>query len=338
MDSETFRALARSSPWLWSSVRLARTAVGRDDGEQVRAWLQRPARMRVEPVTDGGPESSSRPRQQGWAALPPEGSAVPVDVGAAGWRPYPGATADAAGSRPYLVDERNQLGRGRAVLTTVSAPGSQAAPPPRPVFRYPQDQQAPQPVWRSDGLVARRPDGFDVVYDDPMYENYQWVAMLDPVELADGDEQDPDEDLASLLADVTPGGHGERRGSRGLPGGERAGNDLPPGVEVLELTERDFFGRPAIMALVRPTIHYGPRCACCPLLYSAVSVAIDRAEGAPALEPLPVFAETFRVVLDRATGICVQLRDVGGDHDGAGFDVEIEEVDAGYPDSLFASP
>ncbi len=40
------------------------------------------------------------------------------------------------------------------------------------------------PVLRPDGLVAERPSDFDVSYDDPMYGNYSWVAMLDPVELS----------------------------------------------------------------------------------------------------------------------------------------------------------
>jgi hypothetical protein len=38
------------------------------------------------------------------------------------------------------------------------------------------------PVRRPDGLIAERPDGMS--YDAPMYQDYRWVAMLDPVELA----------------------------------------------------------------------------------------------------------------------------------------------------------
>lgn len=40
------------------------------------------------------------------------------------------------------------------------------------------------PPLRADGLVAERPSDFDVSYDDPMYNDYTWVAMLDPVELS----------------------------------------------------------------------------------------------------------------------------------------------------------
>ncbi|NHA01595.1 hypothetical protein G5V59_22420 [Nocardioides sp. W3-2-3] len=39
------------------------------------------------------------------------------------------------------------------------------------------------PPLRADGLVARRPATFfEVRYDDPMWRNYSWVAMLDPEE------------------------------------------------------------------------------------------------------------------------------------------------------------
>jgi hypothetical protein len=41
------------------------------------------------------------------------------------------------------------------------------------------------PTYRPDGLVAARPTGL-VDFDDPMHGNYQWVAMLDPVELSEG--------------------------------------------------------------------------------------------------------------------------------------------------------
>jgi hypothetical protein len=40
------------------------------------------------------------------------------------------------------------------------------------------------PVRRGDGLVAERPDDWRIRWGDPMYTNYQWVAMLDPVELS----------------------------------------------------------------------------------------------------------------------------------------------------------
>ena len=49
VDEETFRALARSSPWRWRSVELTRRLVGDaiTADEAVRAWIDRPGRMRV---------------------------------------------------------------------------------------------------------------------------------------------------------------------------------------------------------------------------------------------------------------------------------------------------
>jgi hypothetical protein len=40
------------------------------------------------------------------------------------------------------------------------------------------------PVFRSDGLVAKRPEDWYLEHSDPMWENYTWTAMLDPEELA----------------------------------------------------------------------------------------------------------------------------------------------------------
>jgi hypothetical protein len=178
VEEETFRALARSSPWLWSSVRLTRTMVGRENVDRVRAWIRRPGLMRVEP--DGG--------------------------------------------EPYTVDETRNAGRGRGAALYSTAPsrrrsiiarvlGRSALPAEyreldtvpgdyrsaadasgtenvEPQFRTPQDPLGPQPPRRNDGLVTVRPRAVSIAYDDPMYENYLWVAMLDPVELADGAQPD----------------------------------------------------------------------------------------------------------------------------------------------------
>ncbi|MGZ4475469.1 MAG: hypothetical protein ACXV4A_14495 [Actinomycetes bacterium] len=57
-----------------------------------------------------------------------------------------------------------------------------------------------EPVYHPDGLVAERPTGFEVDFDDPMWQSYRWVAMLDPVELSEGVE----------LADLRAGKRGGR--------------------------------------------------------------------------------------------------------------------------------
>ena len=41
-----------------------------------------------------------------------------------------------------------------------------------------------EPRLRRDGLVAERPDDWQIEYGDPFLVNYSWVAALDPVELS----------------------------------------------------------------------------------------------------------------------------------------------------------
>jgi hypothetical protein len=82
------------------------------------------------------------------------------------------------------------------------------------------------PVVGEDGLVRARPPRRELDYDDPMLQNYYDVAMLDPVELADG-----------------------RQGE--------------PGTTVGDLRAVDHHGRAAWEAVVRPTAAYDPRCPCC---------------------------------------------------------------------------
>ncbi|MGY1722005.1 hypothetical protein [Blastococcus sp. SYSU DS0533] len=43
--------------------------------------------------------------------------------------------------------------------------------------------RSPTPELRPDGLIAARPEDPLLGYDDPMHEDYHWVAMLDPAEL-----------------------------------------------------------------------------------------------------------------------------------------------------------
>ncbi|MBB5786307.1 hypothetical protein [Jiangella mangrovi] len=245
VDEETFRALARSSPWRWRSVELTRRLVGDaiTADEEVRAWIDRPGRMRV--VDHDGTE--------------------------------------------HLVDE-TPADRGLVLVSSSddgSGDGSGGAPVEPSVVTVPLDPAAPAPERRPDGLVARRPSGVTVAYDDPMYENYLWVAMLDPVELSDG-------------------------------------------VDVLSVEQVVREGRDTLEATVRPTAAYDPRCTCCALLIGEVSAELLRAEGGPDPEDR-AFADAFAVALDVETGICVELRELGGDDDGAGFDVRIEAVVAVSP-------
>jgi hypothetical protein len=129
VSEDTFRALARSSPWRWRTLHF-RYADGRWD---VEAWLRRPGQLVVR-------------------------------------RP---------GHRDQYVDERVRTGPGSSAYAILFSTRG-GPPPPRPAPpALPHDVE---PVRRADGLVAERPES--VAYDDPMWQSYDWVAMLDPVELS----------------------------------------------------------------------------------------------------------------------------------------------------------
>ncbi|MGY1634561.1 hypothetical protein ACI784_22915 [Geodermatophilus sp. SYSU D01186] len=238
-DADDLRALARSSPWRWTTLRftLRRWRVG----GPVRAWVRRPDALRVEAV-DGG-------------------------------------------LLQVVREQRRQVG----VLT---ADGGRTLTLPWPA-------EGPAPVLRGDGLVAERPR--ELSYDDPMYQSYEWVALLDPVELADG-----------------------RDATTGAPG--------PAGLEVDRVTEVEHGGRPAWEAVVRTTPAYEPRCACCSLLRDR---RIDELEwGAP--QEGAEYPTRHRVRLDVQTGVCVLTEALDGTWAGDGHDLRIEAVDEPMDDRLFA--
>jgi hypothetical protein len=132
-----------------------------------------------------------------------------------------------------------------------------------------------------------------------MYQSYDWVAMLDPVELADG--RDP-----------------------------RSGADADPaGLVIGAVTEVEHGGRPAWEAYVRTTSVYEPRCDCCPLLRSPEA---DEREYGAARGPYP---EVQRVRLDVQTGVCVLADDP--EALGTGHGLHVEAVDEPVDDALFGS-
>ncbi|QCQ91155.1 hypothetical protein [Rhodococcus sp. SGAir0479] len=109
-----------------------------------------------------------------------------------------------------------------------------------------------RPAFAEDGLVEAVPDRIDVDYDQPFYEDYRWVAMLNPIELADRvhNRDDPN---------VTP-------------------------VDLHDVTRVEHHGRPALQATAQPTPAYDPRCPCCPLLIGEFDHETDLwAPGPPSL-------------------------------------------------------
>jgi hypothetical protein len=126
VDADSFRALARSSPWRWRTLHFTRhSGTG-----PVEAWVQRPGQLLVRP--DGGPREYV-------AGVPYSTSGVIVG-------PAPQGSVARGAEQAVEVERR--------------------------------------PVFRPDGLVAKRPTDWYLEHGDPMWENYTWTAMLDPDELS----------------------------------------------------------------------------------------------------------------------------------------------------------
>jgi hypothetical protein len=175
-SADDFRALARSSPWRWSTLRFTGHRPGQTwQVDDVRAYVRRPDRLRVEDL-DGRLIQVVRQQRQEVARLSTDGRGRPETL-------------------PWATDG-----------------GAQA------------------PEVRPDGLVGRRPAARSLSLDDPMYADYFWVAVLDPVELADGQYD----------SDLEPSG---------------------TALEVESVAEVDHGGRAAWEAVVRPTEDYEPRCS-----------------------------------------------------------------------------
>jgi hypothetical protein len=251
LSAADFTALARSSPWRWTTVRFTAWWPGDQwRTQRLRAWLRRPDRLRVETV-DGDLLQVIR-------ESPVKGEFVTSD-----------------GDRHPLVQ------------------------------RWWTDAGAPEPRLRADGLVAARENRFasEFCYDAPMYLDYFWVAMLDPVELADG--RSPDADL--------------------------------PGTEIDTVIEVDHGGRPAWEAVLRPTPAYEPRCTCCTLLRAREVDLAEAESGAGYDVVLDEYPDAYRVRLDTGTGVCVLTEAIGGRTPGSGHELRIEAVDTPMPDKLFAA-
>ncbi|GAA1165522.1 hypothetical protein [Nocardioides aquiterrae] len=156
--ADDFQALARSSPWRWTTLHFRHRSAYPGACE---AWVRRPGELLVR-LPDGR------------------------EVRASGL--------------PYT----------RVMVGSFVPDGSPAAPPPpEPVLPH-----EATPAYRPDGLVAQRPSSFEVGYDDPMYGNYSWVAMLDPVELSHHVE------VTNLREDEVAGRLAWRADLRALPGYE----------------------------------------------------------------------------------------------------------------------
>ena len=162
------------------------------------------------------------------------------------------------------------------------------------------------PPLRSDGLVERRPGRWggeagevEIDYDDPMYGNYTWVAMLDPVELSHH------VDVRNLRREELAGRVVWRADLRAL-----AGYDPRCGSNCCELLWSEASW------------------------YADFGGLDDPDPDAPPIPPDVVFPDHHDVALDVETGVVVHCAPVGGDGRHSGFDVRILAVDADL-DALF---
>jgi len=245
---ETFRGLARSSPWRWRtlSFELHRRPLHGPD-HAVVGTVQRPGRLRV--VAPSGEVQEVVERLPG----------TEVDA-VTGMRRGAGAPVPYAWELPVVID--------------------------------------------ADGLVVRRPRRVSTA-DDPMWQDYQFVAMLDPVELADGVPRRP-----------------------GLHGDPDAVS--PPALDVVRVDSTTRLGRPTWWAEVSPRADYDPRCGCCPLLFGRVSEELEAAAGGPRMSdgrPDLEYATAYLVALDVQTGVCVHVQHLDGSFAGRGFSLDVLGVD-----------
>lgn len=237
-QESAWRALARSSPWLWRTVEFELSlSAPPQPGHRppvLHAWLRKPGDVRVE--EDG-----------------------------------------------ILVAAAQDQARG------------------------PQPQDGPV-TFREDGLVATRAELFETDDHGLYHQNYYWLAMLDPRELADGQDW-------------------ERADSAETP-------RQVPGTTLTDLAVTDRFGRETWWAMVGTTADYQPRCSCCALLPGEVADLLEFGDGAPpARERGWQLTTTWLVGLDRETGLAVSIENVDGS--AHGHSMRILAVDEPMANSLF---
>jgi hypothetical protein len=185
---------------------------------------------------------------------------------------------------------RLTLGGGRARSRTEDAPWP---------WELPVDLDA-------DGFLRTRPAD-SLMAQDPMWQDYLWVAMLDPHELADGD---PWRDVGGREVGEVP-------------------EVSPPGTVLRDLAATERNGRPTWWAVVAPTESYDPRCTCCALLWGDVAQRLLAGEGGPPVADDPDPTTEWLVGLDLETGVVVSLEALDGAAAGDGFTVDIASVDRG---------
>ena len=198
-----------------------------------------------------------------------------------------GATAEGGPVEAWLDRSRHRV----VVRTTGGVEVAEGVPYSGSVSRADSELFASQVgvVLRSDGLVAQRPEDWHLDHGDPMWQDYRWTAMLDPVELCQGVE------ISDVTTTVLRGRVTWAATCRPLAG---VGEDWVGG--------------------------YVPRCGCCPLLDSPAARIYEYGPKDPTLAA--DLATVYRVHLDVGTGIVVDLTPLD-DTEGTSLTNEINDVD-----------
>ncbi len=107
-------------------------------------------------------------------------------------------------------------------------------------------------------------------------------------------------------------------------------DELSHHVDVDDVRAGTMHGREVWWARLRPLDGYEPRCGCCALLWSEVSVVGEYGDEPERLARFRAegFPDAYDVALDLQTGVVVTLEPVGRDPHDSAFSVEIHEVDA----------
>lgn len=209
----------------------------------------------------------------------PQGRLEPVEA----WLTRPGhLRVHSADGTEHIVEG---VPYGMSVLT-IGGPHVEPPPPVSP------DRAAPE--VDEHGLVVARPElaGEAIVaYDDPMWQDYTWVAMLDPRELATGTA------VFDLMTD------------------DRYGRETW-WAQVAAISDDEEDG-------------YNPRCGCCPLIWGEVSERIEGSIGGPTYaeqHPDVVYPASWLIGLDVETGVVVSASPTGGSRPDCGFELTIHDV------------
>jgi hypothetical protein len=201
----------------------------------------------------------------------------------------------------------------------------------------------PVEAWlrRPGELVVRRPDGSEDYVTGVPYSTTRITVRSTPdgtvVEPWEGAEPDPEprptfrpDGLVAERPEDYFLEHGDPMWQNYTWTAMLDPDELSHDVAVDAVRADRIGGREVWRARLRPLDGYEPRCGCCALLWSEVSVRGEYGDEPDRLARLLAegFPDAYDVALDTQTGVVVALEPVGRDPHDSAFTVEIHQVDA----------